>query len=75
MCCMDCARAGKKSDAAALCHSCSAALCLDHALVIPRRLDRMVHVLKSKDLPIQARMILCETCKAALDQRHLSLTA
>ncbi len=70
MICFECAVAGSSRDAVALCHHCSAALCLDHA----RRVDDPVTVLhavcKPVVLPKHARLILCATCQAALEQSH-----
>ena len=36
MICHECQQAGKTRDAVALCHHCSAALCLEHALIRKR---------------------------------------
>jgi hypothetical protein len=72
--CLECAQHGAKRDAVALCHCCSAALCLDHAVVVPKRLAHLTPVCKTEELPLLAREFLCEICKAALDQPHMPVT-
>jgi len=69
--CMECERGGIHRTAVALCHSCSAALCLEHAEVVPKRLEMQVPVCKTVALPIAARLVLCGTCRRAVEQPHL----
>ena len=71
MVCYECSVAGKRRDAVGLCHFCSAALCVEHAQVVPEEITAHVPVVKTIVLPRKARRILCQTCKAALEQAHL----
>ncbi|NWF82375.1 MAG: hypothetical protein HXY18_00935 [Bryobacteraceae bacterium] len=64
-----------RREAVALCHCCSAGLCLEHAEVAPKRLERVAPLCKVEDLPVQARAVLCHVCRTALQQRHLPLSA
>lgn len=73
--CMECAESGVKREAVAICNCCSAGLCLEHAEVVPKRLERMTPIGKVEDLPIPARSVLCHVCRTALHQPHLSRTA
>jgi hypothetical protein len=75
MYCMDCEGKGLHRTAVALCHSCSAALCLEHAEVLPKRLEMSVPVYNTVELPIAARLVLCSTCRRAIEQPHLLKTA
>lgn len=72
--CMECAQSGVARAAVALCHSCSAALCLDHAVVVQRKLDRHTQLFQIETLPLPVRAVLCASCKAALEQPHLPMT-
>lgn len=69
--CLDCEQNGVHQTAVALCHNCSAALCLEHAEVLPKHLEMHVPVGKTVELPVRARVILCQTCHAAINQPHL----
>ena len=69
--CLECEQNGVHRTAVALCHNCSAALCLEHAEVLPKHLEMHVPVGKTVDLPLPARVILCHTCHAAINQPHL----
>jgi hypothetical protein len=75
MYCMECANSEVDKVAVALCHCCSAGLCLEHAVVMPKRLERMTPLCKVEELPIPARAILCHECRTALQQPHLPMTA
>ena len=68
MICYECQQAGKRRDAVALCHHCSAALCQEHALVLADPVTAQYPVCKTVILPLQARVFLCSTCKDALQQ-------
>jgi hypothetical protein len=43
--------------------------------VAPKRLERMTPLCKVEDLPVPARAVLCHVCHAALQQRHLPMSA
>lgn len=68
MICYECQQAGKRRDAVALCHHCSAALCQEHALVLADPVTAQYPVCKTVILPLRARVFLCSTCKDALQQ-------
>ena len=68
MICYECQQAGKRRDASALCHHCSAALCQEHALVLADPVTAQCPVCKTVILPLRARVFLCSTCRGALQQ-------
>jgi hypothetical protein len=70
MMCFECAREGKTRDAVGLCHHCSAALCSDHAQTVDDPVTAAYPIAKTITLPRHARLVLCETCKVALEQSH-----
>lgn len=66
--CYQCLIAGMTREAAGLCHHCSAALCVDHIFVVEDPIT-LTHIMSpSITLPKKARLLLCPTCKAALEQ-------
>ena len=69
--CMDCAHQGVGRVAMALCRHCSAALCHEHAKVIDEILERRVPICKTEPAPRNARLVLCEVCRAAFEQTDL----
>ena len=66
--CYECLQAGVTRDAIGLCHHCSAALCTEHAFVIADPVTTIYPLMKTVVLPKRARLLLCGTCKAALEQ-------
>jgi len=68
MICYECQQAGKRRDAVALCHHCSAALCPEHALILSDPVTAPYPVCKTVVLPLHARVFLCSTCREALQQ-------
>ena len=68
MICYECQQADKRRDAVALCHHCSAALCQEHARVLADPVTAQYPVCKTVILPLRARVVLCSTCKDALQQ-------
>lgn len=68
MICFECQQGGKKRDAVALCHHCSAALCPEHALILSDPVTAQQLVCKTVVLPLRARVFLCSTCREALRQ-------
>jgi len=69
--CMECERKSVHRTAIALCHNCSAALCVEHAEVVPKSIEMQVPVCKIVALPIAARLVLCGTCRRAIEQPRL----
>jgi hypothetical protein len=51
-----------------LCHHCSAGLCAEHARAAADPVMTTYPLCKTVILPRQARLILCATCLAALQQ-------
>ena len=59
---------GKRRDAVALCHHCSAALCPEHSLILIDPVTAQYPVCKTVVLPLRARVFLCSACHEALRQ-------
>ena len=70
--CLECAQRNEMRPAVALCHHCSAGLCLEHAVILTQPVLRHVPVCKMEEAEIPARLVLCEICQAALKQVSLS---
>lgn len=66
--CYQCLQAGVSREAAGLCHHCSAALCAEHIRVVEDPVTLTCILRESTDLPRRGRILLCEICKAALEQ-------
>ena len=66
--CYECLQVGIQRDASGLCHHCSAALCPEHICVIDDPVAGGVPLVRTVILPKKARLLLCGTCKAALEQ-------
>jgi hypothetical protein len=69
--CYECDQHNIERAAVARCQNCSAGLCREHALVKSR--DVTTHALLNRivTLPIEAREMLCQVCKRALEQPRL----
>jgi hypothetical protein len=68
MICYECQLSGRRHDAVALCHHCSAALCSTHASVLSDPVTERYPILRVAVLPLHARLFLCDTCRQALEQ-------
>lgn len=66
--CYECLQAGETRDAVGLCHHCSAALCAEHICVVADLVTAIEPLVRTVVLPKKARLLLCGTCKAALQQ-------
>lgn len=66
--CYECLQAGETRDAVGLCHHCSAALCAEHICVVDDPVTAIEPLARTVILPKKARLLLCGTCKAALQQ-------
>ena len=66
--CFECLQSGVTREAAGLCHHCSAALCADHIFAVEDSLTLRHVMAPSVVLPKRARILLCATCKAAMEQ-------
>jgi len=69
--CYECSQTGGSREAVGLCHHCSAALCAEHIFAITDPMVAQAPLLKEVTLPKRARLLLCRTCKAALEQARL----
>jgi hypothetical protein len=65
--CYECSRNDAIRDAVGLCHHCSAALCAEHARMVADPVTAIYPLMRPTVLPVHARL-LCNTCKAALEQ-------
>lgn len=72
MSCYECLLAGIVRDAVGSCHHCSAALCAEHICVVDDPVTGCVPLVRTIVLPKKARLLLCNTCKAALEQQPRS---
>ena len=66
--CYPCLQAGITQEAAGLCRHCSAGLCADHICAVEDSITLNHPFATSSVLPKKARILLCSTCKAALEQ-------
>jgi hypothetical protein len=66
--CYECLTEGRERDAVALCHHCSAALCETHLSCLDDPVTATEPLVKVVSLPLRARLFLCATCRAALEQ-------
>lgn len=66
--CYQCLQNGINRDAVGLCHHCSAALCSEHILAVEEPLMTKHVMAPATVFPKMARLMLCSTCKSALDQ-------
>lgn len=66
--CFECVQSGVTREAVGLCHHCSAALCADHIIAVEDPLTVSHIMTPSVVLPKRARLLLCATCKAAMEQ-------
>jgi len=70
--CYECLRVGETRDAVGLCHHCSAALCAEHICAVADPVTAIYPLVRTLVLPKKARLLLCGTCKAALEQPRSS---
>lgn len=66
--CYECLELGDARDAVGLCHHCSVALCEQHVYVVSETVTGSHPLVQRVTLPLRARLLLCGTCKAALEQ-------
>ena len=65
----------ESSEVIGLCHHCSAALCRKHATTVSEVVRTTEPLVRVVALPILARVVLCRTCKAALEQNGATLAS
>jgi hypothetical protein len=68
MMCYECSSRSLQRPAVALCHHCSAGLCVDHCIAVNDPVTARYPVCATVVLPRKARLFLCQTCKEALEQ-------
>ena len=66
--CYQCLQSGISREAVGLWHHCSAALCADHICAVEEPLMAKHVMGPATVFPKKARLMLCTTCKAALEQ-------
>jgi hypothetical protein len=66
--CYECLQNDVNREAVGLCHHCSAALCAEHICVVDDPVIDVRPLIRTIVLPKRARLLLCSTCKAALEQ-------
>lgn len=66
--CYECLQTNVTREAVGLCHHCSAALCAEHACVVADPVTDVYPLMRTIVLPKHARVLLCDSCKTALDQ-------
>ena len=66
--CYECKQEGRDRNAIGLCKHCGVALCPEHAHVIEESISSRFEMLRRVALPVHARLVLCATCEAALEQ-------
>jgi hypothetical protein len=75
MICFECFQRGQRTEAVGLCHYCSAAVCADHGFVAPRPVYMQLPLVKLVSLPKPAQELLCNVCRAALEQPRMERSA
>ena len=70
--CYECLQTGESRDAVGICHHCSAALCAEHICVVDDPVTDTRPLTRTVVLPKKARLLLCSTCRAALEQPRSS---
>lgn len=68
--CYECATQGKERAAVAVCHRCSAGLCMEHTVEISRTVVRREPINRLVPVPTPGREFLCKSC-AELDRPGL----
>lgn len=66
--CYVCSHENTDRIAVGLCHHCSAAICSEHALEVSCDVTAGNVINFTWTLPVKARQLLCNVCKAALEQ-------
>jgi hypothetical protein len=66
--CYVCGQKDVQRAAVALCHSCSAGLCVEHVVERAQDITTTVPLGRIVTLPVAARELLCHVCKETLEQ-------
>jgi hypothetical protein len=66
--CYECLQSGETRGAVGLCHHCCAALCREHICEVDDPVTGGLPLVRTIILPKKARLLLCRTCEAALEQ-------
>lgn len=73
--CLECEQAGALRAAVALRHYCPAAICPEHAKLVPKHLEMLVSLGKPAPPPVPAQVSLWGRCHAAITQARLNTAA
>ena len=71
MLCYECPQPGTRQEAIGLCHHCSVGLCQQHASMITDPVTMTAIINRTVVLPKKARLLLCSTCLAAVQQERI----
>ena len=66
--CYDCYKAGEEEEAVGMCGQCSAGVCGRHAVEESRAVTAQALLNRVVELPLRARLLLCQACAGALGQ-------
>lgn len=72
MFCYECSQSGTRVEAIGLCHHCSVGLCQEHGFIIADPITATALVNRTVVLKKKARLLLCGTCLAALQQQKIA---
>lgn len=75
MICFECFQRGQRSEAVGVCHHCSVAVCAEHGAVAARPVYMRLPLFKLVSLPKGAQELLCDVCRAALEQPRVERSA
>lgn len=65
--CFEC-ETGNSREVVGFCRHCSVALCREHSFAVEETLCMTEPIAQTVALPKRARLLLCRTCKTALEQ-------
>ncbi|MGN6246005.1 MAG: DUF2180 family protein [Motilibacteraceae bacterium] len=66
--CLDClAERAQAVPAVAVCSDCGAGVCLEHAVLVARRVEAKGHLGRQIPLPRAGRLVRCGVCQGAHD--------
>ena len=71
MLCYECSQAGTRQEAIGVCQHFSVGLCQEHSAMIADQVT-MTALINRMVLPKKARVLLCSTCLAALQQERIA---
>ncbi len=72
MLCYECSQTGARQEAIGVCHHCSVGMCPDHGSMITDPVTKTALINWTVVLPKKARLLLCSTCLAAVQQEKVA---